>query len=303
MVLGWAQMSLRKPLLRFRQDVRGVSNVIVIVLGLVILTVVFANVVLWNYEMNQLDWDRTKEDLEISRVVPVLTSSWSPTDEEYAVHIGSIIDGSYHDTKTIDDSYETFREGGGLRIDINGTFKIDLSAHPSSSIRSVEAQLLYKSSDTEETFHLAAYNWTASTYSDAGFNNTSGHTPTGGWDIYSVNLTDAWPSYVSDNGSMYIKLRDDTADANPTVINIDFLAIRVLTDGAELTFRYKGSVTCHLVAIWVNNSTRHRRYDVNVYISPGEPLTYISREIRLPEKPYLVKAVTERGNISVYPAD
>lgn len=296
-------MQLQKALLRFRQGIRGVSSVIVIVLSLVILTVVFANVVLWNYEMNQLDWDRTKEDLQITRVVPVLNSSWSPTTREYAVRIGSLLNGSYRDTQVVDGSSETFREGTGLRIDINGTFKIDLAAYSSSSIRSIEIQLVYKASDTEETFHLAAYNWSALNYSNVGFNNTLGHTPTGSWDIYSVNLTDDWSSYVSIDGSMCIQLRDGAADANPTIIDIDLLAVRVLTEGAELTFRYQGSVTCHLISIWVDNSTYHRRYAVSIYINAGETLTYTSSEIHLPEESYIVKATTERGNVFVHTVD
>jgi hypothetical protein len=296
-------MQLRKALQEFKRNIHGVSSVIVIVLSLVILTVVFANVVLWNYEMNQLDWDRTKEDLEITRVVPVLNSSWTSTTKEYTIRTGSLLNGSYRETQIIDGSSETFREGTGLRIDINGTFRIDFAAHSPSSIRSVEVQLVYRASDTEETFYLRAYNWSASTYSDIGFNNTSGHTATENWDIYSVNLTDDWSSYVSIDGSMCIQLRDSAADANPTIINIDFLAVRVLMEGAELAFRYQGSVTCHLISIWVDNSTYHRRHVVSIYINAGEPLVYTSTEIHLPEESYIVKVTTERGNVFVYTVD
>ena len=40
------------------QDRRGVSNVIVVVLGLVIVVMIVANVFLWNFEMNELDWEK-----------------------------------------------------------------------------------------------------------------------------------------------------------------------------------------------------------------------------------------------------
>jgi len=44
------------------QDKRGISNVVVFVLGLVIIVVIVSNVFLWNYEMNQLDWQKMQEN-------------------------------------------------------------------------------------------------------------------------------------------------------------------------------------------------------------------------------------------------
>jgi hypothetical protein len=51
--------------LRLKRDRRGVSNIIVVVLSLVIVVAIIANIVLWSYEMNQLDWEKMKEDLTI----------------------------------------------------------------------------------------------------------------------------------------------------------------------------------------------------------------------------------------------
>ena len=46
---------------RLRRDRRGISNVIVVVLSLVIILAIVSNIVLWNYEMNQVDWEKMKE--------------------------------------------------------------------------------------------------------------------------------------------------------------------------------------------------------------------------------------------------
>jgi hypothetical protein len=53
---------------RLKRDKRGVSNVIVVVLSLVIVSILVANVVLWSYQMNQLDWERLQEKIEITNV-------------------------------------------------------------------------------------------------------------------------------------------------------------------------------------------------------------------------------------------
>ena len=54
--------------LRLKQDKRGVSNIIVVVLSLVIVVAIIANIVLWSYEMSQLDWEKMKEDIVIINV-------------------------------------------------------------------------------------------------------------------------------------------------------------------------------------------------------------------------------------------
>jgi len=66
------------------------------------------------------------------------------------------------------------------------------------------------------------------------------------------------------------------------------------------TFKNKGSFTSHLVSLWVNNSTYHQRYAIDVLVNLGETLSYLSVDIRLPDGQYVVKVVTERGNLAVY---
>ena len=292
--------------LRLKQDRRGVSNIVVVVLSLVIIVVIVADVVLWSYQMNQLDWEKTRENVEIANVsfVNVTRSSWFTTQSEYGVNIGSRISGAYVDTQVANEgNWETFQEetiSPTYKLDLNGTFVLDVSAFPLNSISTVEIELRYRASDKLENCFVEAYNWTAEAYSDSGFNVTTGHTPTIEWDNYFVNLTDVWRSYVLDDGTMYVKLHEEGDDAVQTTIDIDFLGVRAVAGGTLFTFKNKGSVTCHLVSLWIINSTYHRRYDMNIFVNSGETAPCIRADISLPDGEYMVKVVSERGNIAVY---
>jgi len=186
------------------------------------------------------------------------------------------------------------------RLDIDGTFVIGVSTYPLDYIQTIEIQLRYGADDAGEKWYLKAYNWSSSTYSDNGFNSTAGHTPTTGWDYYAVNLTDEWRSYVQDNGTIYVKVADEGADSNQTTIDIDFLAVRAEIDGTRFTFKNEGALTSHLVSLWIINSTNHRRYDINIFVNSADTTTYLRADISLPAGQFIVKVVTERGNIAVY---
>lgn len=127
------------------------------------------------------------------------------------MNLGSHVSGTYIDTKVIDGNWGTFREESSppkYRLDVNGTFIIDLSTYSLSLIHTIEVQMRYRASDTLEKWYLKAYNWVSNTYSDSGFNNTLGHT-SGNWDYYAIKFTDEWRDYVQDDGAMIIKLHDE----------------------------------------------------------------------------------------------
>jgi len=292
--------------LQLKRDRRGVSNIIVVVLSLVIIIAITSNVVLWSYQMNQVDWEKIREDVKISNVtsINVTRSPWFVVQSEYTVNTGSRVSGTYEDTQVANDgTWETFREETRpptYRLDVNGTFTLNPSAYPLWSISTVEIQLRYKASDTSENFHLKAYNWTAEAFSDNGFNSTTGHTPTKGWDNYAVNLTNEWRGYVRDDGTICVEVCDEGNDAVRTTLDIDFLGVRVVASGTRFTFRNEGSLTSHLVSLWIINSTIHQHYGTNVILNSGETLNYTRADISLPNGQCTVKIVTERGNTAVY---
>lgn len=290
-----------KHLNRLGRNKRGISNVIVIVLSLVILVIISSNVVLWSYQMNQLDWERMAENLKITDVTRINSSSWFTTQSEYTVSNGDIVEGNYTATKTVDDAYQTFQESNETVFGMNGNFTVNILEYPLDDVKGVEIQLRYRASDSDEKWFLESYNWSSENYSSVGFNSTEGHTPTTAWDYYAVNITDGWRSYVQPDGTINIKFRDEGPDGNQTTIDIDFLAIRVLIHGAHFSFKSEGALTCHIVSIWIINSTTHTRYAVAIYVATGELLHYTCTYIALPaDSSYIVKATTERGNTAVY---
>jgi hypothetical protein len=186
------------------------------------------------------------------------------------------------------------------KLDVDGAFIIDVSTYPLMYIHNVEIQLRYKASDSGEKWYLKAYNWSEATYSDIGFNSTTGHTPTTGWDYYAVNLTTSWGSYVWNDGTIYIQFIDQGQDINSTTIDIDFLGVRAVIGGTRFTFQNDGALTSHLISLWVNTATNHQRYDISLFVNSGENATYIRVDISLPTENFVVKVVTERGNIAVF---
>lgn len=187
------------------------------------------------------------------------------------------------------------------RLAVEGTFSIDTQIYPLTRIANIEAQIRYKANDTNEKWFLKAYNWTSATYSDSGFNSTSGDTPSTDWSYYSVDLTDSWQSYVTINGTLQVKLVDEGPDSSQTIVDIDSWAIRVtMAGGTTFTFENKGSSTVHLTSLWVNNATSHQRYEMNVFINSGEPASYLRADISLPENDFIARVVTERGNAAVF---
>jgi hypothetical protein len=71
---------------------------------------IVGNVVLWSYQMNQLDLERMQETVQVTNVTRITRSSWFTAKEEFSILTGTRIGGTYTDTKVIDDFHETFRE-------------------------------------------------------------------------------------------------------------------------------------------------------------------------------------------------
>jgi hypothetical protein len=273
----------------------------VVVLSLVILAIIVVNVILWNYQMSQSDWERTQEAFTVSNVSRLTDSQWFVTQTEYQLNRGVRISGSFLNTQLIDGNYERFRESTPPReLDINGTFLIDVSSYPLTQIQTVELQLVYSVSDTSEQWFMKAYNWTSRTFSNIGFNSTNGHSPSVGWNFYAVNLTDQWRSYVGSDGRLIVKIHDQGADSSRTRLDIDRLATKVVVDGTVFTFQNTGSRTAHLVSIWICDAVEHKRYETDIFVSSGETMPYTRADIVLPSGQYTAKVITERGNTGVY---
>jgi len=162
-----------------------------------------------------------------------------------------------------------------------------------------------------------------------------------GWTIGSVNVTlqlydfaldgyatsgDGYIAYTSDSSPDVDENRSQTINIKPTDfrnatrywkikikgtkigttqfdLKVDWVEFRETKLGTLVTFENGGSLTSHLVSLWVNNSTNHQRYEMNLFISPGETTSYFSKNVVLSDGSYTLKVSTERGNIAVFSED
>jgi len=108
---------------RLKRDRRGISNIIVIVLSLVIILAIVSNVVLWNYEMNNLDWEKMKENVIITNVERVTYGSQFTFENDggLTVHLVSlwIINSTDHQRYDISVFVNSAETKNYLRDDIS----------------------------------------------------------------------------------------------------------------------------------------------------------------------------------------
>jgi hypothetical protein len=298
---------LRAITKRLKRGERGISTVIVVMLSLVLVVIIVGNVVLWNYQMNQLDIDRMQETVALTNVTHITRSSWAFAQNEYSVSTGTRLDGTYADTTASDGLCETFREetqGSLYRLNISNDFAIDLSTYPCDYVYGIEIAVRYNVTEYTEKWFLKAYNWAASSFSDAGFNITAGNQPADGeWNEYAIAVTGNWADYVNDEGVVRIEFFDEGLSANQTVVSVDFFGARAIMDVSRLDIKNSSPLTIHIVAIWVTDSTVHQRYNIDLFLNSGESVEYISRDISLPQNAFIAKVITERGNTAVFSND
>jgi hypothetical protein len=273
-------------------------------LSLVLVVIIVSNVVLWSYQMTQVDIDRMQETLSLTNVTRAARSSWFTAQSEYTVNVGTRLSGTYADTQAIDSNYETFREETALtayRLNIVNNYTLSLQDYPKAYINGIELLLRYNVSSTGEKWFMKAYNWAASAFSDAGFNSTGGSQPTvGEWNEYAVTVTGNWADYVSNEGVMRIEFFDEGLNTNQTVVGIDFFGVRALMSGTLLEIKNSSPLTIHIVAIWITDATTHQRYSADLFLNSGESLAYVNSDINLPQHTFIAKVITERGNIAVF---
>lgn len=187
------------------------------------------------------------------------------------------------------------------RLDISNQFVIDLSTYPLSFIDGVEVLTRYNVSEASERWFIKAYNWSGASFSDLGFNITEGNRPIlNEWNNYAVKINENLADYISSNGTLLVKFYNEGLSGNQSTINIDFFGVRILLDGALLSIKNGGSLTVHIVSLWVVTTNNHKRYDAEFFINSGESAAYIRADIPLPDGNFTVKIVTDRGNIAVF---
>ena len=70
--------------------------------------------------------------------------------------------------------------------------------------------------------------------------------------------------------------------------------------GTRIEMKNTGSLSLHIVAVWISTSTTHQRYDADLFLNSGESITYDRADIEFPKDDFVAKVITERGNIAVF---
>ena len=108
---------------RLKRDRRGISNIIVVALSLVIVLAIVSNIVLWNYEMNQVDWEKMRENVIISNVERLISGSQFTFENDggLTVHLVSlwIINSTDHQRYNISVFINSAETKNYLRDDIS----------------------------------------------------------------------------------------------------------------------------------------------------------------------------------------
>jgi len=186
-------------------------------------------------------------------------------------------------------------------LDMSNSFAINVRTYPAKHVSTVEVLLAYNVSDTGERWFIKACNWTTSTFSNAGFNDTAGSQPSA--PKYWVNYVVGIPSgYIASDGTLLIEFCSGVpSDSNQTIVSIDYLGVRVVMDGQQdWTVKNSSPETVHIVAVWIENSTLHQHYSVDLYLNSGDSNNGLIGSQPLPMGTYVTKVVTERGTIVVW---
>jgi hypothetical protein len=152
---------------------------------------------------------------------------------------------------------------------------------------------------------LQLYNFTLDGYPTSGDGYmiyTSDSTPS--TDEVKSQIINVSPSHFR-NSTGYWKLRILGVKADTQFdMDVDWIEFRPeKTAGTLFALRNEGSLTCHIISLWVNNSTAHTSHEISLFINSGENLPYSRTDIIIPYGHHIVKVVTERGNVAVFPVD
>jgi hypothetical protein len=298
-------------------------------LSLVLIVVIVANVVLWSYQMNQLDWEKMREDISI---VDVAHATATANQTLYAHQETITIGGTSYYFLKLDSG-----DSAGTNFDTDsavGRYLLFRAVYPLTGVDSIPA--------SRWTFYYRVQRFRTALgavtlpvchadvdilirRSDGTIRTTiataTANSPdfTASLDVWeTVGGTHSWSSYAVVNQTDYLEIAfyiqltsaGTRAAARMRIddINLDLtnqtrvtgIAFKVVIGGTLFTFKNKSPLTSRLVSLWVINSTHHLRHDIDVFINSGETLPYFRVDISLPAGEWVVKVVTERGNIATY---
>jgi hypothetical protein len=158
----------------------------------------------------------------------------------------------------------------------------------------------WSTSNVSVTFQLFDYNLGAYPTSGDGFilynSSTSPHIEEAKNQTVTVN-----PARFRDtSGQWRMKVTGVKSSSAQFDLEVDLIGLQPPSGGPYFLFRNSGTLTSHIVSLWVINSSLHQRYDVNIYLNSGQDLVFYRDDIGIPSGQYTVRIVTARGNLAVF---
>lgn len=112
----------------------------------------------------------------------------------------------------------------------------------------------------------------------------------------SSNPTD----FRNETGHWKLKITGTSNQSIEFSSKIDCIAVTETAFGALVTIQNEGSLTSHIESLWIINSTKHQRFEIDTFIGAGELSSILFTNIILPFGSSITKLTTERGNIAVF---
>jgi hypothetical protein len=94
-----------------------------------------------------------------------------------------------------------------------------------------------------------------------------------------------------------------TGVKNPSAqfdLEADLVELQPPSGGPYFIFRNSGTLTSHIVSLWVINSSLHQHYDMDIYLNSGQDLVFYRDDVDIPNGQYIVRIVTDKGNLAVF---
>jgi len=106
--------------------------------------------------------------------------------------------------------------------------------------------------------------------------------------------------FRSTSGQWRVKVTGVKSSSEQFALEADLIELQPPSAGPYFLFKNRGTLTSHIVSLWVINSSFHQRYDLSIYLNSGQDIVFYRDDISIPNGQYTVRIVTERGNLAVF---
>jgi hypothetical protein len=158
----------------------------------------------------------------------------------------------------------------------------------------------WSTSNVSVTFQLFDYNLSAYPTSGDGFiSYNSGMSPyvdEAGNQTITANPT----RFHSTSGQWRVRVTGVKSSSAQFDLEVDFIGLQPPSGGPYFIFKNSGTLTSHIVSLWVINSSLHQHYDLSIYLNSGQSLVFYRDDISVPSGQYTIRIVTDRGNLAMF---